>query len=85
MVSRALQLYSGWVFRYGYNDPRLTYLDENPERAGFVDHSIDWEHGSAIDNYTEKAKGLLDFTLESTEEFLMISLLFRVTVSVAIV
>ena len=39
---------------------RLTYLHENPERAGFVKHPIDWKHSSAIDYYIEGGKGLLE-------------------------
>jgi len=39
---------------------RIVYLHENPERAGFVKHPIDWKHSSAIDYYTEEGKGLLE-------------------------
>ncbi|MGN6532039.1 MAG: hypothetical protein ACTHK0_09825 [Ginsengibacter sp.] len=39
---------------------RLVYLYENPERAGFVKHPVDWNHSSAIDYFTEKGKGLLE-------------------------
>lgn len=28
---------------------RMDYVHENPERAGFVNHPIDWKHSSAID------------------------------------
>jgi len=42
-----------------YNQ-RIHDLHENPERAGFVKHPIDWKHSSAIDYYTEKEKGLLE-------------------------
>jgi len=42
-----------------YNQ-RFIYLHENPERAGFVDHPIDWKYSSAIDYYTEEGKGLLE-------------------------
>jgi putative transposase len=42
-----------------YNQ-RIHYLHENPERAGFVKHPIDWKYSSAIDYYTEKEKGLLE-------------------------
>jgi len=38
----------------------LVYLHENPERAGFVKHPIDWKYSSAIDYYTGEGKGLLD-------------------------
>lgn len=30
-----------------YNQ-RIDYLHENPERAGFVKHPIDWKYSSAI-------------------------------------
>jgi len=30
-----------------YNQ-RLVYLHENPERAGFVKHPIDWKLGSIV-------------------------------------
>ncbi len=39
---------------------RLDYLHENPERAGFVKHPIDWKYSSAIDYYTASEKGLLE-------------------------
>lgn len=39
---------------------RLVYLHENPERAGFVKHPIDWKNSSAIDYYTEDGRGLLE-------------------------
>lgn len=42
-----------------YNQ-RIHDLHENPERAGFVKHPIDWKHSSAIDYYTEEGKGLLE-------------------------
>jgi len=42
-----------------YNQ-RLVYLHENPERAGFVKHPIDWKHSSAVDYYTREGKGLLE-------------------------
>ncbi len=42
------------------NNQRLVFLYENPERAGFVKHPIDWKHSSAIDYYTEEGKGLLE-------------------------
>ena len=38
---------------------RLTYLHENPVRAGFVREPQDWLYSSAIDCYTNR-KGLLD-------------------------
>jgi len=41
-------------------DQRLVYLHENPERAGFVKHPIDWKNSSAIDYYTEDGRGLLE-------------------------
>jgi len=37
----------------------IDYLHENPERAGFVKHPIDWKYSSAIDDYSEEGKGLL--------------------------
>jgi hypothetical protein len=42
-----------------YNQ-RIHHLQENPERAGFVKHTIDWKHSSANDYYTQKEKGLLE-------------------------
>lgn len=36
---------------------RHVYLHENPERAGYVKHPIDWNHSSAIDYYSEGGKG----------------------------
>ena len=42
-----------------YNQ-RLIYLHENPERAGYVKHPVDWKYSSAIDYYTEEGKGLLE-------------------------
>jgi hypothetical protein len=38
---------------------RLTYLHENPVRAGFVEKPEDWTYSSGKDYYTE-AKGLID-------------------------
>jgi len=42
-----------------YNQ-RIDYLHENPARAGFVKHPIDWKHSSAIDYYIDNGKGLLE-------------------------
>ena len=42
------------------HNQRIDNLDENPERAGFVKHPVDWKHSSAIDYYTEEGKGLLE-------------------------
>ncbi len=47
------------AYKEMYNQ-RLVYLHENPERAGFVKHPIDWKHSSAIDYYTQEGKGLLE-------------------------
>jgi putative transposase len=46
--------------RWGMYNQRIDYLHENPERAGFVKHPIDWKYSSAIDYYTEEGKGLLE-------------------------
>jgi hypothetical protein len=42
-----------------YNQ-RIDYLHENPERAGFVKHPVDWKYSSPIDYYTHEGKGLLE-------------------------
>ena len=39
---------------------RITYLHENPERAGFVNQPQDWKYSSAIDYYTTDRKGLME-------------------------
>jgi REP element-mobilizing transposase RayT len=39
---------------------RITYLHENPERAGFVIQPQDWKYSSAIDYYTAGGRGLLE-------------------------
>ena len=39
---------------------RMSYLHENPERAGFVRNPQDWNYSSAIDYYIESGKGLLE-------------------------
>jgi putative transposase len=40
-------------------DQRLSYLHDNPVRAGFVQEPQHWHYSSAIDYYTEDQKGLL--------------------------
>lgn len=38
---------------------RMTYLHENPVRAGFVEFAENWKYSSAKDYYTKDQKGLL--------------------------
>lgn len=47
-------------YKFGDRSPVACYLHENPERTGFVKHPIDCKHSSAIDYYTEEAKGFLE-------------------------
>jgi REP element-mobilizing transposase RayT len=41
-------------------EQRMTYLHENPVRAGFVALPEQWLYSSAIDYYVKGGKGLLD-------------------------
>ena len=41
-------------------EQRITYLHENPVRAGFVELPESWKYSSAVDYYTKDKKGLLE-------------------------
>ena len=41
-------------------EQRITYLHENPVRAGFVELAEHWKYSSATDYYTKNKKGLLE-------------------------
>ena len=41
-------------------EQRITYLHENPVRAGFVELAEYWKYSSATDYYTKTKKGLLE-------------------------
>lgn len=41
-------------------EERITYLHENPVRAGFVELAESWKYSSAVDYYTKDRKGLLE-------------------------
>lgn len=44
----------------GMLEQRITYLHENPVRAGFVELAESWKYSSAADYYTKDKKGLLE-------------------------
>jgi len=41
-------------------EQRMTYLHENPVRAGFVELPESWKYSSAVDYYTKGKKGSLE-------------------------
>jgi len=41
-------------------EQRITYLHENPVRAGFVESAENWKYSSATDYYIRGGKGLLE-------------------------
>ena len=41
---------------------KLSYLHENPVRAGFVNNAADWQYSSAIDHYKNKS-GLVELVM----------------------
>ncbi|MBN8857790.1 MAG: hypothetical protein J0H29_05345 [Sphingobacteriales bacterium] len=41
-------------------EQRVTYLHENPERAGFIELAESWKYSSAAYYYTRYQKGLLE-------------------------
>jgi len=43
-----------------FEEKRITYVHENPVRAGFAVLSEQWLYSSAIDYHVKDGKGLLD-------------------------